>query len=301
MNEKPQDQNVKQFPPWANWLLAALLALALIQLLHERFGTGDSTPAPEQTTNAAPAAISARHAAQPPPVASNTTVPVKFISRRAGSGAEDDINSAAIVSENTNWVSVINTDVTSSIADVYASTKPPTNSQQAVSVTPRQRRLVEIARKTFTRKNDPAYSNDMDLTKVANAVAGFNVHYPSWSDCKCLVDICKQLEAGNKYTGPTGDAIEGSRYIFENEIKMTDRGFYRYGRTWVDAKGLARINAAVAEREKKIADDLAKQRQEQARVAAKAAADRKAPVAAPPVPKPGLRGPNRPIKRIGEN
>jgi len=289
MSDNTQDQDGKPFPPWVNWLLALLLMIVLVQMVHDKFRTGVKTPAPGRKADTVPV---------PSVVVSNPPVPVEPALHRAQPCGEDDVNVTELSYDDINPVFMADAGVTACVVDAYSAVEQATNVQAVIAVTARQRELVELARKTFARRNDPAYENDRDLAEVANAVAWFYLHYPSRSDCEHLAGICSRLEESRRYAEPVAGAIEGSRYIFQNEISMMDRGLYRYGRIWVDSNGLARINTYIVERNKRIEENLAKQRQEQARVLEKIHA--KETISTAPVPKkPKLEGPDYPVKRIG--
>jgi len=96
----------------------------------------------------------------------------------------------------------------------------------------RQTELVKHAREIFRRKDNPRFKDDEKLTRLANAIAWFNLHYPTLSECKELLEVCDDL-AGSDYPESIRRAIEGSRYLLENERDMMNKGYRRYGRRWV--------------------------------------------------------------------
>lgn len=143
-----------------------------------------------------------------------------------------------------------------------AAPEPATVTQPAVATVPaagpavRQQEpdkeyLMKQARSVFAEKNNPAFAEDEDLKLIAGVIARFNLSYPTADECEVYAFKCARL-LKKPQSGTLREAILGSKYIFENEIEMTEKGFHRYGRTWLDDKQYAEVQNRLAQREKEI-------------------------------------------------
>lgn len=183
--------------------------------------------------------------------------------------------------------------------------------------------LIALARRTFTKKDDPQFVADPALTRVANAVAAFYLHYPTRAECETLSASCIELMVQTNLADSVVLAVEGSLYIFANELIMADLGYLRHGRYWVTPEAMGEITARLAARERYITNRVAQKPAESAAPSANNTAasgqaeigqqdTRLAPVSPPTIRRKirrlgesldgvtGLKRPSRRIRELGE-
>ena len=100
--------------------------------------------------------------------------------------------------------------------------------------------LMEQARQTFARKDDPQFKSDEDLQKVANTIAWFYLKCPTISECRVLVKLCQKLET-KQYDPAVLTALKGSECIFQQEVDMAKAGYHKWGKAWVDDEQYAQL------------------------------------------------------------
>lgn len=113
----------------------------------------------------------------------------------------------------------------------------------------------QLARKAFdvlgSRKNDPKFAPDGDLTCVANAVVKMRdrTSFPTDKECDSLLQACRRLLEGGLHDDMRR-AVIGSRLLFEHEQDMMAKGYRRYAGVFMDENSIAeaRKNAAEAKR-----------------------------------------------------
>lgn len=116
------------------------------------------------------------------------------------------------------------------------------------------RKLVQNAIDLFgTRKNDPQFTNDVDLLPVANAIAQMKARtvFPTARECESLLKACQHIV--EKDVAPALlRAVIGSQLIIEHENEMLDAGLQRYGGVFMDAESIAKAKQSSQERTRMI-------------------------------------------------
>jgi hypothetical protein len=314
MDDKPLEPRNRPWPGWIDWLIIILLCAVLVHTISRR---GRREADREIPVRPAEMAVAVHRENLPEPATANTVTNFQSSSipvPDTPDAAFDDTESIERAAEDESWFSPADMGVTGRVEDSFSvQATGVETTQRLAAATARQLELVEHARKTFVKKGDPKYTADRRLSEVSDTIAWFYFHYPSRDECIRLAGLCSEIEKENKHPENVLRAVEGSRYIFENELAMMDKGYKRYGRIWVDNNGMAQILLMVAERSRRIDEDLRWQQKQLERSASGSTARAKPPSAVPGLrdsgrsvkrigdSPEGLKGPGRPIRRLGED
>jgi TPR repeat protein len=125
----------------------------------------------------------------------------------------------------------------------------------------RKEALKAYAPRAFQPKGDIAViikGND-DLERVAGQISNYDISAPSSGDCNTCIALCKKLEAED-YPAELVLAIEGGRYLLEDDYSKLSKGLRRWGKQWVTYDQYQERRVSAANKKKRAADEALAQK-----------------------------------------